>query len=101
MIDFSALNAACLAAFTEPVSFELTGGDVVLPAVFGLEQAKGDIGGAPFGNDYYTLELLQSDITGNGIELRNTVNVRGVRYQILELMDDTAGMATLKIRRYQ
>jgi hypothetical protein len=100
MIDWSILNAACLSTFAETVLFKLMGGDVPLQAVFDIERPKDDIGAAPFSNDYYTLELLQSDINANGIALRDTVTVRGVDYQILEIADDTAGMAMLKIRRY-
>lgn len=100
MIDWSILNETCLSTFAETVTFNLTAGDVELQAVFDKESPNGDIGGAPFSNDYYTLELLQSDITAHGIALRDTVTVRGIGYQVLEMADDTAGMATLKIRRY-
>jgi hypothetical protein len=100
MISYSELNAAIMGTFAEPVTLIRQAGNIVVQAVLDMESPGERIGSATYTSDYYTLELLQADVDAYSIAQRDTISVRGVSYQVLELMVDVAGMATLKIRRY-
>jgi hypothetical protein len=99
-IDLAALNNLCLSAFAEPALFSTFDGEKSLKAIFELNMITEGVGSANFSSFYSALTLLKSDIDANQIALRDTVQVRDISYQILEISEDIAGMAKLKIRQY-
>jgi len=97
---FSGLNDSVLSAFAEPFIYKGAAGDVQLQAVFDDVIQSEAIGGIGFGDRLHTLQLQQSVVVANTIELHKTVSVRGVYYQIIDIQGDVSGMATLTVRRY-
>ena len=100
-MNYINLNTAVLGAFSEPVFFDVTAGVIVLPAIFDVKPVDHHFGGAGFADDRYTLQMLSFDVDAHSITAKQTVAVRQINYQILSLDQDTAGMTTLKIRRYE
>lgn len=100
MIDFIDVNAAVLSDFAEPVLFALPVGSVFLPAIYDTEQDIDRVADLPVNGDVKTLSMLQSDVDAHSIQIRETVTVRGINYQILDIAHDAAGFSTLQIRRY-
>jgi hypothetical protein len=98
-VNYDSFNAACLNTFSEPVSFIKTSGNVALQAVFDRQLPTETIGGAVFIDNAYILTLPSAAISANAIGLRDTVSVRGLAYQILDIIDDTGGLSVLKIKR--
>jgi hypothetical protein len=101
MTDFAILNRVAINAFAEPVFFDVTAGVIVLPAIFDVKPVDHNFGGAGFADDRYTLQMLSFDVDAHSIAAKQTASVRQINYQILSLDQDTAGMTTLKIRRYE
>lgn len=97
---FDALNDSVLTAFGESFTYKGQGGDVVLEGVFDENIDREQIGGIGLSDRIFTLCLKQTDVAANGIALRETVMVRGVYYQILDIHIDVADMATLILRAY-
>lgn len=98
---FDVLNAAALAVFAEIFTFKGNGSlNVPLQAVFDDQVKQEALAGAGFGDRVYTLQLLKTTVDSNAIALRDTVAVRGVDYQIIDLQTDSTGMTTLTLRRY-
>lgn len=84
----------------EPARFKLEDGDRVLNTLFDVENESNGIGALPFAGGHYTLTVAQDAVELYGIGLRQTVTVRRVDYQIIDMVSDTTGMAVLKIRKY-
>lgn len=98
---FDALNNVCLDVFSEPFVYKGNGAAyVLLQGVFGDQVNQETMAGAGYADRIYVLQLLQTTIDNNGIKLRETVNVRDIDYQIVDLQTDSFGMATLSLRRY-
>ena len=97
---FDALNDSVLATFGEPFTYKKTSGDVILQGVFDESIDRERIGSIGLQDRVFTLSLQQADVAANGIALHETVMLRGLYYQILDIHTDVAGMATLILRAY-
>jgi hypothetical protein len=98
--DVESLNQSVLMTFAEPFTYKASAGDVLLQGIFDDKTATEQAGGSGFMDRSYSLQLLQATVVVNAIELRKTVTVRDVDYQIIDIQSDTSGMATLSLRRY-
>jgi hypothetical protein len=98
---FDILNQATLAVFAEPFTYKGNGSlSILLQGVFGDQVSQEAMAGAGFGDRVYNLQLLQTTVAANAIGLRDTVEVRGVGYQVIDLQTDSTGLTTLHLRRY-
>jgi len=100
MSMFDAMNDSVLTVFGEPFTYKGPGGDVILEGVFDEKVDQERVAGIGLADRVFTLSLKQSDVESNVIALRETVQVRGLVYQILDIHTDVAGMATLILRAY-
>lgn len=97
---FEQMNDSVLTTFGEPFTYKGAAGDVVLQGVFDESIDQEQIGGIGLRDRVFTLSLQTAHVAANGIALRETVRVRGLDYQIIDLHTDVAGMATLILRAY-
>ncbi|MGR8932652.1 MAG: head-tail joining protein [Gammaproteobacteria bacterium] len=97
---FDGLNDSVLSAFGEPFTFKGQSADVVLTGVFDERIDREAVGGIGLSDRVFTLSLRQSDVETAGITLRDTVQVRGLDYQVLDIHTDVAGMTSLILRAY-
>lgn len=97
---FDVLNSVCLSAFAEPFTYHSETAPVLLQAVFDDKPQTEHLQGASYGNKRFSLQLEQSTVEANAIQIMQTVTVRGVDYQIIDMDSDISGMATLGLRRF-
>lgn len=97
---FSPVNDAVLSTFSEPFTYKGIGGDVLLQGVFAELPATDSLGNVTFGDRTFALDIPKTALDTHNIEIRQTVNVRGDDYQIINLQTDETGFSTLTLRRY-
>lgn len=107
MIDPAALNAACLLAFAEPLTFMVGKASATIQGVVTRPGAPITTRTAPqaatlgqvLGADDLVIEALTSAITAAGIVKGSTVAVGGITYKVIHPWPDDAGMTLLECRR--
>lgn len=97
---FKGMNEAILSAFVEPFTYKAAGGDLLLQGVFDDQVQQRDLGGVGFTDRLYTLSLDSAVVIAQGIALQESVVVRGVYYQVVDIHADVTGLATLMLRKY-
>jgi len=97
---FDTLNESVLTVFGEPFTYKGSGGAAILEGVFDERVDQERIGGIGLADRVFTLSLKQSDAESSAIAIRETVQVRGMNYQIIDIHTDVGGMTTLILRPY-
>ena len=98
---FSLLNDITLGVFSTPFTYKRDWGDVELTGVFSEKTDNEGVGGGSFTDHSHTLQLQEAVVIEHDIELRKTVVVKDVSYQIIDSQTDVTGLTTLSLRRYQ
>jgi hypothetical protein len=100
----SILNAGCLATFGEAVTFTVGGTTRSARAVFELPVETEDLGLAPVQRPLPALLMPLDALRTVAAREGDTVLVRGVRYTLMDGVDDpladAGGMARIAIRAY-
>lgn len=98
------VNRASVETFGEPVTFRVGGRDVPARAVFELRPDEAELGAAPLDSLLPSLLMPIAALRATGARNGDMVTVRGVRYTLIDGMDDpvtdAGGMARIQLRAY-
>jgi hypothetical protein len=95
------LNASLLKTFGEAVLVNKTGGVSSINAIVERIEQNTSLGSVVFNDAQLRLTMAQADLTRCPLGEINTINVRGLEYQALEIIPDViGGLATIKIRKF-
>jgi len=104
-MDTTALNAAVMATFAEPVTFGTGGGEVTLSGVIERPAPPLGAGAAPTGTTArlhdggsLLISVLTSDLDTAGVQRRDRATVDGLRYVVADLWPDGGGVTVLEMR---
>lgn len=103
MIDLTAFNNTLLNTFSEAALIAKTGGGALsISGIFERIITPNTLGIITMNEASYTLTVRKLDIDAHKIERYKSVEVRGVKYQILEINSDpVSGLAIIKLRRFR
>lgn len=98
---FDGANDVFMGVFAELFTYKKLNGDVELSGIFAEAIANAAFGGVAMPDKIYELSLPKSAAETAGIEIRQSVVVRGVEYHIINIQTDITDMTKLTLRRYK
>lgn len=100
MVDFTGLRSGILASFGEPVIVTVGGVEYPLTAAFLAPHVSQDLGSVPVNRPDPQIVAKTADWAATEAGNEDTVTRGGVRYTVVDVQPDDAGLVQITLRRY-
>lgn len=100
MIDFTGLRAGILAAFGEPVTVTVGGVAHPLTVAWLAPHLGMDLSGVPVHRPDPQCVGRATEWAAIGAEREDSVTRAGIRYTVVDVQPDDAGLVAITLRRY-